>query len=103
MGLIGNFAKGFLILTVAFWIFLMVEFAVMGQLAVALFLFLGFLIPLGIVVYWYWKDKKRLSQVLSFHQVFAMSHLLENGLFAGLFCMDGQTCLVYCRLSGSHF
>jgi hypothetical protein len=59
MGLVGDFAKGFLILTVAFWIFLMVEFAVMGQLAIALLLFLAFLIPIGIIAYWYWKDRKR--------------------------------------------
>jgi hypothetical protein len=32
-----------------------------------------------------------------------MPYCLENGLFAGLFCMDEQTCLVYSRLNGSCF
>jgi hypothetical protein len=61
MGLIGDFAKAILILAVASWIFLIVEFAVMDQLAVALLLFLAFLIPLGIIIYGYWKDNKRLG------------------------------------------
>jgi hypothetical protein len=60
MGLIGDFAKGFLILTVAFWIFLIIEFAAMGQLAMVLLLFLGFLIPLGMILYERWKSKRRL-------------------------------------------
>jgi len=60
MGLIGDFAKAILILTVAFWIFLIIEFVAMGQLAMALFLFIGFLIPLGMILYERWKSKRRL-------------------------------------------
>jgi len=51
MGLIGDFAKAILILTVAFWLFLIVEFSVMGQPVLALFLLLAFLIPVSMILY----------------------------------------------------
>jgi Flp pilus assembly protein TadB len=61
MGLIGDFAKAILILTVAFWLFLIVEFSVMGQIVLALFLLLVFLIPLSMVLYERRKYRKRLK------------------------------------------
>ncbi|MGB9960191.1 MAG: hypothetical protein ACPLKQ_06700 [Candidatus Bathyarchaeales archaeon] len=51
MGLIGDFAKAILILTVAFWFFLIVEFSMMGQLVLALFLLIAFIIPLSMILY----------------------------------------------------
>ncbi|MEM3760637.1 MAG: hypothetical protein QXZ02_05965 [Candidatus Bathyarchaeia archaeon] len=59
MGLISDFAKAILILTAAYWIFLIFEFVAMGQLAMALFLFLAFLIPLSMIVYERRKSKKK--------------------------------------------
>jgi len=61
MGLIGDFAKAILILTVAFWLFLIVEFSVMEQIVLALFLLLVFLIPLSMVLYERRKYRKRLK------------------------------------------
>ncbi|MEM3673674.1 MAG: hypothetical protein QW468_05595 [Candidatus Bathyarchaeia archaeon] len=58
MGFIGRFAKAILLLTAACWIFLILEFVAMGQSAVALFLFLGFLIPLSVIVYERWKTRR---------------------------------------------
>jgi hypothetical protein len=59
MGLIGDFAKAILILTVVFWLFLIVEFSVMGQIILALFLLLVFLIPLSMILYERRKYRKR--------------------------------------------
>lgn len=61
MGLIGDFAKAILILTAAFWLFLIVEFTLMGQMALALFLLLAFLIPLSMILYECRKIRKRLT------------------------------------------
>lgn len=58
MGLTGDIAKGFLIVTVAYWIFLIVEFIAMGQNGMALLLFAALLIPLFIITHGYWKDRK---------------------------------------------
>lgn len=51
MGLIGDFAKAILILTVAFWLFLIVEFSVMGQPVMSLFLVLALIIPMTMIFY----------------------------------------------------
>jgi hypothetical protein len=51
MGLIGDIAKATLIITVVYWLYAIIEFAMMGQYVLALFLFLGFLIPLSMIVY----------------------------------------------------
>ncbi|MGB9854362.1 MAG: hypothetical protein ACPLRY_06120 [Candidatus Bathyarchaeales archaeon] len=59
MGLIGDFAKAILILTVAFWLFLIVEFSVMGQQVLALFLLIAFIIPLSMILYERRKYHKR--------------------------------------------
>ncbi len=61
MGLIGDFAKAILILTVAFWLFLIVEFSVMGQPVLALFLLLAFIIPLSMILYERRKYRKSLK------------------------------------------
>jgi len=59
MGLIGDFAKGILILTVAYWIFLIIEFTAIGQTILALLLFIGLLIPSSMIIYEYKKFKKK--------------------------------------------
>jgi hypothetical protein len=58
VGLTGDFAKAILILTVAFWLFLIFEFSVMGQPVLALFLLLAFLIPLSMILYERRKHRK---------------------------------------------
>ena len=51
MGLIGDIAKAILILTVVSWIYLIMQFVIMGQYVIALFLLIAFLIPLSMIVY----------------------------------------------------
>lgn len=51
MRLIIDFARAILILTVAFWLFSIVELSVMGEPALALFLLLTFIIPASIKLY----------------------------------------------------
>jgi hypothetical protein len=59
MTLLGDFAKGFLIVTVAAWIFLIINFSVMGQTAVALLLIIGFIPPLTMITYEYHQNRKK--------------------------------------------
>ena len=59
MGLIGDFAKGFLILTIVLWIFTIIELVFIRQTALALLLLVGFTIPLSIVGYEYLKNRKK--------------------------------------------
>ncbi|MBS7608084.1 MAG: hypothetical protein QW734_02355 [Candidatus Bathyarchaeia archaeon] len=58
MGFIGNAVKAILIVTVVCWLYLIIEFVVMEQYALALFLFIGLLIPSFIMLYEYRKSKK---------------------------------------------
>jgi len=58
MGLIGDFAKGFVIMTVVFWIFLIIEFIIMKQIAVALLFLITLIIPLSMIAYEYLKNRK---------------------------------------------
>ncbi|MDH5793063.1 MAG: hypothetical protein OEZ18_00675 [Candidatus Bathyarchaeota archaeon] len=59
MGLIGDFAKGILILTTAYWVFLIIEFIAMGQIGMALLLLFVLLIPLSMIIHEYRKYKKK--------------------------------------------
>ena len=64
MTIIGNFAKGFIIVWCVAFIFLIIEFLAIGQAALAGFMNLGFLMPFSIVMYGYMKnnrDEKTLS------------------------------------------
>ncbi|MGQ9538614.1 MAG: hypothetical protein ACUVTE_03400 [Candidatus Bathycorpusculaceae bacterium] len=45
MGLIGDVAKAILILTAVSWVYIIIQFVVMEQYAMALFLLIAFLIP----------------------------------------------------------
>jgi len=58
MGLIGDFAKGFVIMTVVFWIFLIIEFIIIRQIAVALLFLITLIIPLSMIAYDYLKNRK---------------------------------------------
>lgn len=58
MEFVGDIAKAILILTVVCWLYAIIEFVVMGQYALALFLFIGLLVPSSIVFYGYRKSKK---------------------------------------------
>jgi|YelNatPaOPRAMG01_1025707.scaffolds.fasta_scaffold10023_5 hypothetical protein len=51
MGLVGDIAKAILIITVVYWLYAIIEFAIMGQYVLSLFIFLGFLISLSIIAY----------------------------------------------------
>lgn len=62
MGLIGDIAKTILILTVVSWIYLIIQFVVMEQYVMALFLFIAFLIPLFMIVYERRKYRKRVEE-----------------------------------------
>ena len=59
MGLLGDFAKGFLIMTVVFWIFAIIEFIYIKQIALALLFLIGLIIPLSMIAYEYLKNRKK--------------------------------------------
>ena len=59
MGLLGDFAKGFVIMAVVFWFFLIIEFVYMRQIAFAILLLVGLLIPLSMIGFEYLKDRKK--------------------------------------------
>lgn len=59
MGLVGETAKGFLILTVVIGVFLIFEFIKMNQIALATLLLIGLIIPLFIVAFEYWKNRRK--------------------------------------------
>lgn len=59
MRLIGDIAKAILILAVVSWIYLIIEFVVMEQNVIALFLSLASIIPLSMIVYERRKCRKR--------------------------------------------
>jgi hypothetical protein len=59
MGLLGDFAKGFVIMTVVFWIFAIIEFIYIKQIALALLFLIGLMIPLSIIGYEYLKNRKK--------------------------------------------
>jgi len=59
LGLLGDFAKGFVIMTVVFWVFLIIEFVYMRQIAFAILLLVGLLIPLSMIGFEYLKDRKK--------------------------------------------
>jgi hypothetical protein len=56
MGVLGDVTKGFLIFAVAVWVFLILQFTVMNQIALALLLLVGLIIPLSLVALEYRKN-----------------------------------------------
>ena len=59
MTLLGDFAKGFLILTVVIWIFAIVGAFITGYTGLALLLTVGFIVPFSMIVYEYLKNRKK--------------------------------------------
>jgi hypothetical protein len=61
MGSIGDFAKGFLTMTVVIWILNIVAFFVLGKTFAALLFLLILIIPVSIVAYesWKWRIRKK--------------------------------------------
>ena len=59
MTLLGDFAKGFLLLTVVIWIFAIAGAFITGYTGLALLLTLGFIVPLSMIVYEYFQNQKK--------------------------------------------
>lgn len=59
MGLLGDFAKGFVIMTVVFWIFLIIESVYMKKIAFAVLLLVGLIIPLSMIGFEYLRNRKK--------------------------------------------
>jgi hypothetical protein len=62
MGLLGDFAEGFVIMTVAFWVIAIIEQIAIGQIALAMLLLIGLIIPLFMITYEYLKNRKKERQ-----------------------------------------
>lgn len=62
MGLIGDVAKAILILTAVSWVYIIIQFIVMEQYAMALFLLIAFLIPLSMIIYGRRKYGKKVKE-----------------------------------------
>ena len=58
MGLLGDFSKGFIIMTVAIWIFAILVNVVVGQLWMV-FLLLILLIPLSMIAFEYLRNRRK--------------------------------------------
>jgi len=59
MGILGDFAKGFVIMTVVFWVFLIIEFITIKQIAIALLFLITLIIPLSMIASEYLKNLKK--------------------------------------------
>jgi hypothetical protein len=56
MGVLGDISKGILIFAVVVWVFLILQFTVTNQIALALLLLAGLIIPLSLVAFEYRKN-----------------------------------------------
>jgi len=59
MGLLGDFTKGFVIMIGVFWVALIIEFIYIKQIIVALLLLFVLMIPLSMIAFEYWKNRKK--------------------------------------------
>jgi len=59
MGLLGDFAKGFVIIVGVLWVFYIIEFTAMGQTGMALLFLLTLMIPLSMITYEYVRKRKK--------------------------------------------
>lgn len=59
MGLLGDFSKGFVIMMVVFWFFLIIEFVYMKQIVLAILFLIGLIIPLSMIAFEYLKNRKK--------------------------------------------
>lgn len=58
MGLLGDFAKGFVIMIGVFWVFLIIEFIYMKLYAFAFLFLLTLMIPLSMIALEYLKNRR---------------------------------------------
>ena len=59
MGLLGDFAKGFVIMVGVLWVIFIIRFTAMGQIGLALLFLLTLMIPLSIITYEYVRNRKK--------------------------------------------
>ena len=59
MGLLGDFVKGCLIMVGAYWIYLIINFIVIGETGLALLFIVGFIPPLSMITYECLKNRKK--------------------------------------------
>lgn len=59
MGLLGDFAKGFVIIVGVLWVIFIIRFTAMGQIGLALLFLLTLMIPLSIITYEYVRNRKK--------------------------------------------
>lgn len=59
VGLLGDFAKGFVIMTLAIWIFAIIGCVAMGQTGMALLLLVTLMIPLSTIAYEYLRNRRK--------------------------------------------
>ena len=59
MGLLGDFTKGFVVMVGVLWIFIIIEFIAIGQIGIALLLLLTLMIPLSMITFEYWRNRKK--------------------------------------------
>ena len=59
IGLLGDFAKGFVIMVGVLWVFIIIEFMYMKQIVVALLLLFALMIPLSMITFEYLKNRKK--------------------------------------------
>jgi len=59
MGLLGDLTKGFVIMIGVFWVVLIIEFIYIQQIIVALLLLFVLMIPLSMIAFEYWKNRKK--------------------------------------------
>lgn len=62
MGLLGDFVKGFILYTVVMWVFAIIGFLAMGYIGIGILIFVTLMIPISIIVFEYWKNKKEKTQ-----------------------------------------
>jgi hypothetical protein len=62
MGLLGDFAKGFVIMTVSFWVIAIIGQIAIGQIALAMLFLIGLIFPLSMITYEYLKNRKKERQ-----------------------------------------
>lgn len=59
MGLLGDFTKGFVVMVGVLWIFIIIEFIAIGQIGIALLFLLTLMIPLSMIAFEYWRNRKK--------------------------------------------
>ena len=58
-GLLGDFTKGFVIMIGVLWVFIIIQFIIMRQIAIALLFLLTLMIPLSMISLEYLRNQKK--------------------------------------------